>query len=154
MSRKHSARHTAPKKTHHPRRKKYNRNLRWLWLLPAAAVVALVLFMILGNQGVKGQEISVTEAYEKYQAGVFLLDVRTQEEWDEKHVPGSTWIDQEVLLERTGELPADQEIMIICNSGRRSRKSMGDLLKAGFTQVSSVTGGITAWVEAGYPVEP
>ena len=154
MSRSHASRHAPKKKQHHPRHRKHNKNLRWLWLLPVALVVGLVLFLILGNQGVQGEEITVAEAYSKYQAGVFLLDVRTQEEWDEQHVPDSTWIDQEELLDRAGELPTDQEIMIICNSGRRSRESMKDLLKAGFTQVSSVSGGITAWAEAGYPVEP
>ena len=154
MPRSHSTRHTTHKKTHSPRRKKQNRYLRWLWLLPAAAVLALVLLMVFGNREPQGSEISVAEAYEKFQAGIFLLDVRTREEWDEQHVPGSTWIDQEVLLNRMGELPADEEIMIICNSGRRSREAMSDLLKAGFTRVVSVSGGITAWVEAGYPVEP
>jgi rhodanese-related sulfurtransferase len=154
MSRKHSARHTPHKKSHHSHRRKSNRILRWLWLLPAAAILVFVLLMIFGNKGPAGNEISVAEAYEKYQAGVFFLDVRTQEEWDEQHVPDSTLIPLDELPDRLSELPASEEIVIICRSGNRSREAMSTLLKAGFTQLSCVTGGIIAWAEAGYPVEP
>jgi len=98
-------------------------------------------------------EISVDEAYAKYQAGTFLLDVRTPEEWADFHVPNTTWIPLDELPDRLKELPTDQEIVVVCRSGNRSQKGRDILRQAGFTQVSSMAGGLNQWRDAGYPVE-
>ncbi len=97
-------------------------------------------------------EISVTEAAEKWDNGVFLLDVREPSEWIEGHVPNSTLIPLGELASRASEVPADQEIMVICRSGNRSATGRDILLDAGLTQVTSVAGGIRAWAAAGNPV--
>lgn len=97
--------------------------------------------------------ISVQEAYEKYQAGGFVLDVRTQEEWDEFHAPNTTHIPLDELESRVNELPKDEEIVVICRSGNRSQEGRDILLKNGFTAVTSVNGGLKEWSAAGYPIE-
>lgn len=97
--------------------------------------------------------ISVAEAYQKYQAGTFLLDVRTQEEWDEFHAPNTTHIPLDELEARVNELPKDQDIVVICRSGNRSQQGRDILLENGFTAVTSVDGGLNEWRQAGYPVE-
>ena len=98
-------------------------------------------------------EISVDEAYQLYRQGVFFLDVRTEDEWDAYHIAGSTLIPLEQLTARLDELPRDQTIVVVCRSGNRSRSGRGILLEAGFTQITSVSGGLTAWSNAGYPLE-
>jgi rhodanese-related sulfurtransferase len=72
------------------------------------------------------------EAYDLYQQDVFLLDVRTQEEWDSQHVPGATLIPLDQLESRLDELPQDQEIVVMCRSGNRSQTGQDILLNAGF----------------------
>lgn len=99
-------------------------------------------------------EISVDEAYELYQEGVFFLDVRTQEEWDEYHAPNSTLIPLDQLASRIDELPQDEQIVVVCRSGNRSQVGRETLLSAGFEDVTSMAGGLSTWRSAGYPVAP
>jgi len=138
--------------------KKSNQNMMWIAL--AAIVVLLVGGFALIRSG--GQtattttlpaEISVQEAYKLYQDGTFVLDVRTPEEWNDFHAPNTTLIPLDELESRVNELPKDREIVVICRSGNRSAVGRDILLNAGFSQVTSVDGGLTAWRAAGYPVE-
>jgi rhodanese-related sulfurtransferase len=127
------------------------------------AVVALVVYLILSSSGGTGNststaslptEISASEAFTKYQNGTFLLDVRTQEEWDEYHAPNTTLIPLDQLPARLSELPKDKEIVVICRSGNRSAQGRDILLNAGFAQVTSMKGGLNEWRASGYPIEP
>jgi len=124
------------------------------------AVVALVIFLILQMGGARNNtsslpgEISVSDAYAKYQSGAFVLDVRTQEEWNEFHVPNTTLIPLDQLPARLNELPRDKEIMVVCRAGNRSQEGRDILLSAGFEQVTSMTGGLNEWRASGYPIEP
>ena len=97
-------------------------------------------------------EISVDEAHDMYQEGV-LLDVRTQEEWDDFHAPNSIHIPLDQLESRHTELPQNEQIAVICRSGNRSQAGRDMLLNNGFEAVTSVSGGLNAWRNAGYPIE-
>ena len=135
-------------------RKKNNRYLVWgivaLFLLGLSAV----WFVSQGTAGTPDypREISVTDAVAKRDAGAFLLDVRQPSEWNDFHVPGSTLIPLDELPSRVNELPKDREIVVVCRSGNRSAQGRDILLDAGFTQVTSMAGGLTQWKAAGYPV--
>jgi rhodanese-related sulfurtransferase len=96
-------------------------------------------------------EISADRAFELYQNGTFFLDVRAEEEWDEFHAPNSTWIPLNQLPDRLGELPRDRLIVVVCRSGNRSAIGRDLLLNEGFTQVTSLEGGLKEWVASGYP---
>ena len=124
-------------------------------------VVGLIIYLILqanGNGGTPSSslpsQISVNEAYSKYQAGAFVLDVRTQEEWDDFHAPNTTLIPLDQLASRLNELPRDREIVVVCRSGNRSQEGRDILLQAGFDRVTSMAGGLNEWRSSGYPVEP
>lgn len=125
-------------------------------------VVGLAVYLILQFGGARRNnvsasvpgEISVSEAFTKYQNGAFVLDVRTPEEWNEFHAPNSTLIPLDQLPNRLNELPKDREIVVVCRSGNRSQQGRDILLNAGFTKVTSMTGGLTEWRAAGYPTEP
>ena len=155
----------------HSRRDSYNRSGRSLTSafrtprsqLAVLAVTALVivLLVIWGNYRTKNNtqsslppEISVSEAYNKYQNGAFVLDVRTQEEWNEFHAPNTTLIPLDQLASRLNEVPRDKEIVVVCRSGNRSQQGRDILLNAGYTQVTSMQGGLNEWRASGYPVEP
>ena len=97
-------------------------------------------------------DINTAMGYQKFEEGAFLLDVRTQEEWEEYHIDGATMIVLDQLESRVNEVPFDQEVIIICNSGNRSVVARDILLDAGHTSVSSILGGIQGWMAAGHDV--
>jgi rhodanese-related sulfurtransferase len=84
-------------------------------------------------------------------AGAWLLDVREDEEWAAGHVPAATHIPMGELGARTGELPADQEVYVICRSGVRSARVAQALNGAGWRAVN-VAGGMQEWAAAGRPM--
>ncbi len=98
-------------------------------------------------------EVTATQAYEEYQTGAFFLDVRSQSEWDQGHIQGSVLIPLDELSNRLEELPRDQDIVVICRSGVRSKEGAAILRQAGFGRVTCLTGGLNAWTAAGYPLE-
>lgn len=131
-----------------------------LWIGLGAALILLLAagWMLTRNAnvapaGAMPAEISVEEAYKFYQDGAFLLDVRNQSEWDDFHAPNATLIPLSELQNRLSEVPQDQPVVVICNSGNRSDPARDFLLKAGLKEVTSVDGGMQAWRAAGYPVE-
>jgi rhodanese-related sulfurtransferase len=98
-------------------------------------------------------QISVDEAHELYQDGVFFLDVRTPGEWDEFHAPNSTLIPLDELENRLGELPSGEPIVVVCRSGNRSQVGRDILRANGFEETTSMAGGLREWMTSGYPVE-
>ena len=123
----------------------------WIWptgVAPGSTAPAAV------NQesDLISQRISVEEAYLKYQAGVFMLDVRTPGEWEQGHIPGATLIPLDQLASRADELPTDEEIVIYCRSGNRSAQALSLLTGAGFENIYSMDGGVNDWAAAGYEV--
>lgn len=118
------------------------------------ALIAVVWIFMGGNSNTGSDlpsEVSVSEALAKRDSGAFILDVRQPEEWNEAHIPDSTLIPLSQLPDRIKELPKDQEIVVVCRSGNRSAQGRDILLKAGFTDVTSMAGGLNQWKAAGYP---
>jgi rhodanese-related sulfurtransferase len=108
---------------------------------------------MLSSKVTPSAEITPAQAYAKYQQGTFFLDVRSQDEWNQFHISGSTLIPLDQLQDRLGELPKSQDIIVVCLSGHRSQSGVTILQKAGFTRVSCLSGGLQAWTAAGYPVQ-
>ncbi len=79
-----------------------------------------------------------------------LLDVRTQGEWQDGHVPSALHIPLTELLQRLEEIPT-QPLMVMCGSGYRSTIASSLLLRAGFDRITNIIGGMSAWTKAGYP---
>jgi rhodanese-related sulfurtransferase len=97
-------------------------------------------------------EVDVDEARRRVEAGAVLLDVRTPQEWEAGHAPGSVWIPMDEVAARQSEVPADRDVVVICRSGARSARITGVLAAAG-RDAWNVAGGLQAWAAAGYPVE-
>ncbi len=136
-----------------PKHRRQTSTSAWNWaFIGLAILVVAVLILLAANR--TSNNISPAEAYTKYQQGVFILDVRTQEEYDQVHIPDSTLIPLDELAYRSDELPADREIIVVCLKGKRSQEGMQILQEAGFKKVRCLDGGLEAWVKAGYPTEP
>lgn len=159
---KKTARVSSKKSTPMPQTKSlFSKNQRGILLIAAVALLAIGLggLFFLREQSRQSQaafpaEIDVHQAYQLYQQDVLLLDVRTQEEWDQIHVPNATLIPLDQLESRLDELPRDREIVVMCRSGNRSQVGRDMLRKAGFEKVTSMAGGIRDWAAAGYPTVP
>lgn len=92
-----------------------------------------------------------TEGQQLVQQGALLVDVREQNEYDEVHAEGATLIPLSEFEARHAELPKDRPLVMICRSGARSARA-GEFLEAqGYGDVSNLSGGTNAWVEAGLP---
>jgi rhodanese-related sulfurtransferase len=86
-----------------------------------------------------------------------VIDVRRQEEVDEKgFIEAPNWVHfpLESFIDTRADWPADLDtpIAIYCGSGHRSTMAMTILFNYGYTDVTSLSGGIAGWVTAGFPV--
>lgn len=83
--------------------------------------------------------------------GAFVLDVREPFEYVNGHVPGAGLMPMGQVPQRMAELPRDQQVYVICQSGNRSLTVTNYLRSAGYDAVS-VAGGTGGWIGAGRPV--
>jgi rhodanese-related sulfurtransferase len=99
-------------------------------------------------------EIDVEAADELLKSGAAsLIDVREEWEFRRRRVPGAALIPLNTLVERTGALPRDKRILIICEHGNRSLAAAQYLRSRGFEGAASVRGGTQAWARSNLPVE-
>lgn len=132
----------------------------WVWGLAGAVLIALVAFFVWRqlNPGTSPAEaalpveITVPQAAEKRDQGAFILDVRQPEEWEQFHIPGATLIPLGDLPARLSEVPQDQDVVVVCRTGRRSAEGRDILLAAGYPRVTSMAGGVTEWQAQGLPI--
>ena len=127
----------------------------WGWLLLALAIVAGIWLITRQNTSTTAglpKAVSVDEALKLREEGAFMLDVREVSEWNEFHMPEATLIPLGELPNRLNEVPQDQKIVVVCRSGNRSQTGRDTLLRAGFTNVTSMDGGMNEWRGKGYPV--
>ena len=80
------------------------------------------------------------------ESGYIIIDARTQEEYDEGHIPGAILIPEYEIADRAEKelLDKKQLILVYCRSGRRSKIAAEELVKLGYTNVKEF-GGIIDW---------
>jgi len=105
---------------------------------------------LLGSGG-DSVNVSATEAQKLLESGALLLDVRSNSERLTSLIPGSTHIPVEQLINHLAQLPQDRVIVCQCASGHRSAIAARHLQVQGF-DARSLSGGLTAWKNAGLPV--
>lgn len=110
----------------------------------------VALFIVgCGNKEDDTANTNVTgvEAREMIAEGALLLDVRTQEEYDEGHIEGATLLSlDDINLVNMEELvdTKDTVIIVYCRSGNRSGQALTKLQKLGYTNVYDL-GTINNW---------
>ena len=116
-------------------------------------MLAMLLFTACGQQNKESQEakymnITAQEAKEimDTQEGYVILDTRTQEEYDQGHIPGAVLLPYDEVLQKAETILTDknQLILVYCRSGRRSKLASEDLIKLGYTNIKEF-GGIIDW---------
>jgi rhodanese-related sulfurtransferase len=103
------------------------------------------------------KECMVADVKRRQDAGdrFVLVDVREESEWAAGHLPGAMHIGKGVIERDAEKKIPDPEtpIVLYCGGGYRSALSADNLQRMGYTNVTSMDGGIRAWREAGYPTE-
>ena len=97
--------------------------------------------------GVQVQEVPAASVPD----GAWLLDVREDEEWAAGYAPGARHIPLGDLSARSGEIPRDEAIYVICRSGHRSARAAQALANAGWEAIN-VAGGMQDWAAVGRPM--
>ncbi len=127
------------------------------WMLSLAALVLIV--MLIGNEMSRGmkkfRELSAAEfARAMGQETAVLIDVREPDEYRSEHIKGARHIPLGTLAGKLGELEKHKTapVLLYCRSGNRSSAAANILVKAGFTEVAHLNGGIMAWKGESYPV--
>ena len=82
-----------------------------------------------------------------------IVDVRSQEEWEEERIPGAIHIHVPDLEEEMARLDKNRPVATYCGSGYRASIAASQLMRRGFDQVFNVPGSMTAWKDADYPLE-
>ncbi len=97
--------------------------------------------------------LSLDEAAQLIEAGAALIDVRRDYEFAAGHLEGARNIEMNKLTAHAEELPRDRPVVFYCRTGNRSGLAADAFAEAGY-DAHNLAGGITAWSEAGRPLEP
>jgi molybdopterin/thiamine biosynthesis adenylyltransferase/rhodanese-related sulfurtransferase len=99
------------------------------------------------------RELDPAEAWQRQRDGALLVDVREAHERALGMAEDARGIALGELVESPASLlDANAEVLLICQSGKRSMRAAQALLDAGFAQVASVRGGTTRWQAEGLPM--
>ncbi|HEX7038203.1 MAG TPA: MBL fold metallo-hydrolase [Pseudomonadales bacterium] len=84
-----------------------------------------------------------------------VLDVRDDDEFGSGHIPGAEHVYVGYLRDRLNGLRIDPQrpVAVTCGVGHRAGIAVSVLLRAGFTDVRNLLGGMTAWKNLGLPLE-
>jgi hydroxyacylglutathione hydrolase len=83
---------------------------------------------------------------------VTVIDVRSANEWASGHIAGARHIPLGYLADQAAGFPKKAPLVLQCQSGGRSAIAASVLERLGFTHISNLSGGITAWAAAGLPI--
>jgi hydroxyacylglutathione hydrolase len=100
------------------------------------------------------QTISVHDLHHQLSHGArpFVLDVRTDNEWNSSHIEGATHIHGGTIEDRYEEIPRDRPVVVVCGSGYRASIASSFLKRNGYHDVTNVLGGMSAWKSAALPM--
>jgi rhodanese-related sulfurtransferase len=111
----------------------------------------LSLFLTACSSAQQPEELSGEEAKQMIDSeDVTVLDVRTEEEYEQGHIADSLLIPLNDLESRLHELDKNQPYLVVCRTGNRSSQAADVLRSNGFTDVYNLQSGISAW---SYPLE-
>ena len=117
-------------------------------ILPALMVLLLLAGCTAQSEENTYRQITAEEAAAmmEEESGYIILDVRTSQEYSEKHIAGAINVPNETIgSEEIPELPdKDHLVLVYCRSGNRSKQTAEKLVKLGYTNIVEF-GGINDW---------
>jgi rhodanese-related sulfurtransferase len=126
-----------------------------LLILGLVGIIGFIVWTELGRLNRKYKQLNTTEAVQLLnQDDSVILDVREDSEVRSGKIKGAKHIPLAQLKTRMAELDSAKAkpVLVYCRSGNRSSHACNQLTKAGFTNVSNLAGGISAWESANLPI--
>jgi rhodanese-related sulfurtransferase len=126
------------------------------WLVAATAAVAMLAVLVeIRARGESFASVSPQQAVQLMNRGALTIDLRPADQFAAGHVSGARRMDGEQIL-RAAELLKkykQKPVIVYCNSGSLAAAAVRQLRGQGFTQVTNLRGGISAWRSEQLPVE-
>ena len=120
--------------------------MKWIPILMALLLLSGCAAQVQKEQSYRQINMDEAIAMMEEENDYIILDVRTPEEFSEKHIPGAINVANETIgSEEIPELPdKDQLILVYCRSGNRSKQASEKLVALGYTNIVEF-GGINDW---------
>ena len=120
--------------------------MKWIPILIALLLLSGCAAQVQKEQSYRQINMDEAIAMMEAESDYIILDVRTPEEFSEKHIPGAINVANETIgSEEIPELPdKDQLILVYCRSGNRSKQASEKLVALGYTNIVEF-GGINDW---------
>ena len=121
--------------------------MKWIPILMALLLLSGCAAQVQKEQSYRQINMDEAIAMMEAESDYIILDVRTPEEFSEKHIPGAINVANETIgSEEIPELPdKDQLILVYCRSGNRSKQASEKLVALGYTNIVEF-GGINDWL--------
>lgn len=124
-------------------------------LLQIFAIALFAISLIACAQESTGESITASDLDALISSGnaPFILDVRSEKEFADGHIPGAINIPHTQLETRIAELNDQKSntIVLHCRSGGRAATADEILRRNGFTQITELEGHMLGWEKGGYP---
>ena len=120
--------------------------MKWIPILMALLLLSGCAAQVQKEQSYRQINMDEVIAMMEAESDYIILDVRTPEEFSEKHIPGAINVANETIgSEEMPELPdKEQLILVYCRSGNRSKQAAEKLVALGYTKIVEF-GGINDW---------
>ncbi len=103
----------------------------------------IIVCLLLTACGNKYETIDTNKALELIDNGAIVIDVRTNEEYNEGHIKGSINIPVDEI--NTINYDKDETLIIYCATGIRSQNAINELINMGYTSLYNLDGGLLDW---------
>lgn len=118
-------------------------------------ILGLILLVVAlpSLAGAASRNLSPLEAVslQGQRSDLFLLDVRTEEEYRQFRLEGARLIPIDRLAVRLAEIPRNRPVLVYCAVGSRSSQVANYLVRQGYAEVYNLYGGIYSWSQQGLP---
>ncbi len=109
------------------------------------SIIALYLiyriFGVLSRVGIK--QLPAQKLDQK--RGIVILDVRTDKEYEQGHIPGSVHVQLSEIGDKVKKLKKDKELVVYCQNGNQSIWAIKRLMGMGYKNLYNLKGGYNAW---------
>jgi rhodanese-related sulfurtransferase len=127
-----------------------------IFLIAVACVSGAMLVWPLLRRGAGGPSVNTLEATQLInREDALVVDVREQAEYAQSHILNARLLPLSQVEAKIGDIEKfkDKPVILYCATGSRSSTAASVLRKGGFSKVFNLSGGFSAWQQAGLPVQ-
>ena len=121
-------------------------------IVPVTLMLLLISIVAFAST-VKPLTVKDTKALIDTTPNLYILDVRTPDEYRQSRMKNSVLIPDYELGKRLQEVPKNRPVLVICAVGARSKPASELLVSKDYKEVYHLNDGLVGWYRAGMPVE-